>query len=65
MWRVVHAVLSAEVAKKAVQNLMFFRPKFGGEPQKFWGHLLIDTTSDLLAKFGWDPMAGLIYMLTE
>ena len=39
-----------KVAKKVVK--MFLRPKFGGGTPKVLGHLSIDTTSDLLAKFG-------------
>ena len=42
---------SAEVTKNVVQNLICCVPKVGGGPQIFEGHLQIDTTYDLLAKF--------------
>jgi len=49
-----YAVSSAEVAEKMVRNLMFFAPQMLGEgsPEIFMEHFEIDTTSDLLAKFG-------------
>jgi len=44
---------------------VFFAPQIFGASEIFMGHLQIDTHSDLLAKFGCDPMAGLSSMLTK
>jgi len=43
---------SSEVAKKWSTFDVLLRPEFEEGPKIFFGHLLIDTASDLLAKFG-------------